>query len=122
MDFGKAIEALKAGKKVARAGWNGKGMFVFSKEPRGLHPTELPHDVANSIIGNRLLDHGDSCTTLNRHMLIKGVDGNLNTWFPSVSDCFAEDWCIIDRCSGCDACPPTDIVPPCGAGREGFES
>ena len=29
MDFGKAIEALKAGKKVAREGWNGKGMFLF---------------------------------------------------------------------------------------------
>ncbi len=28
MNFGKAIEALKAGKKVARTGWNGKGMFV----------------------------------------------------------------------------------------------
>lgn len=27
MDFGKAIEALKAGKKVARHGWNGKNMF-----------------------------------------------------------------------------------------------
>ena len=27
MTFGIAIEALKKGKKVARAGWNGKGMF-----------------------------------------------------------------------------------------------
>ena len=29
MTFGDAITALKAGKKVARAGWNGKGMFLF---------------------------------------------------------------------------------------------
>ena len=96
MDFGKAIEALKAGKKVARAGWNGKGMFVFAKEPRGLHATELPYDVASSIIGNRLLDQGDTCTTLERHMIIKGVNGNLNTWVPSVSDCFAEDWNVVE--------------------------
>ena len=27
MNFGQAIEALKAGKKVSRKGWNGKGMF-----------------------------------------------------------------------------------------------
>ena len=27
MNFGQAIEALKNGKKVARVGWNGKGMF-----------------------------------------------------------------------------------------------
>ena len=29
MTFGIAIEALKKGKKVARAGWNGKGMFLY---------------------------------------------------------------------------------------------
>ena len=26
--FGQAIESLKKGKKVARKGWNGKGMFL----------------------------------------------------------------------------------------------
>ena len=31
MDFGKAIEALKQGKKVARKGWNGKGMYLWLK-------------------------------------------------------------------------------------------
>lgn len=28
MKFGEAIEAMKKGKKVARAGWNGKGMYI----------------------------------------------------------------------------------------------
>ena len=28
MDFGKALEAVKSGKKIFRLGWNGKGMFV----------------------------------------------------------------------------------------------
>ena len=31
MNFGKAIEALKQGKKVARKGWNGKNMFLWLK-------------------------------------------------------------------------------------------
>jgi len=31
MNFGEAIEALKAGKKVTRKGWNGKGMFLWLK-------------------------------------------------------------------------------------------
>ena len=31
MNFGKAIEALKEGKKVARNGWNGKNMFLWLK-------------------------------------------------------------------------------------------
>ena len=29
MNFGQAIVELKRGKKVARDGWNGKGMFIF---------------------------------------------------------------------------------------------
>ena len=29
MNFGQAIEQMKQGKKVAREGWNGKGMFIF---------------------------------------------------------------------------------------------
>ena len=33
MNFGKAIEALKEGKLVARDGWNGKGMFVMKQIP-----------------------------------------------------------------------------------------
>lgn len=28
MSFGLAVEALKKGNRVARAGWNGKGMFI----------------------------------------------------------------------------------------------
>ena len=31
MNFGQAIEALKKGQKVARKGWNGKGMFLWLK-------------------------------------------------------------------------------------------
>ena len=29
MTFGQALEALKAGKRISRAGWNGKGMYLF---------------------------------------------------------------------------------------------
>ena len=32
-NFGQAIEALKEGKRVARQGWNGKGMFIFQQVP-----------------------------------------------------------------------------------------
>lgn len=28
MNFGEALEALKSGKKAARAGWNGKGQYI----------------------------------------------------------------------------------------------
>src|SRR5574344_1179182 len=37
MSFGLAIEAMKKGKKVARRGWNGKGMFLFLGTDIELH-------------------------------------------------------------------------------------
>ena len=38
MNFGCAIEALKHGMKVARKGWNGKGMFIVYQKgyPQGI--------------------------------------------------------------------------------------
>ena len=38
MDFGQAIAALKAGKFVQRAGWNGKGMYVYLITLAGCDP------------------------------------------------------------------------------------
>ena len=35
MNFGKAIEELKTGKKVCRSGWNGKGQYVSVCEGGG---------------------------------------------------------------------------------------
>lgn len=32
MNFGQAIEALKAGRLVRRAGWNGKGMHLYLED------------------------------------------------------------------------------------------
>jgi len=33
MNFGQALEALKCGAKVARSGWNGKGIFIELQTP-----------------------------------------------------------------------------------------
>lgn len=33
MDFGTALQELKRGNKVARSGWNGKGLWVELQTP-----------------------------------------------------------------------------------------
>ena len=38
MNFGQAIEAAKQGKKIARKGWNGKGMWVVLMPALSLPP------------------------------------------------------------------------------------
>lgn len=82
MDFGKALEALKKNKKVARNGWNGKGMFIF-------------RDPGYDCNGYQTFT-GEKYIHVEPHLLIKNVRGTLDTWVPSISDLFAEDWQIVD--------------------------
>lgn len=73
MNFGKALEALRNGLQVARKGWNGKGMYI-----------EL----------NKGLDYMDS--EILPFFVIRNITGSFNTWVPSVSDCLAYDWEIVE--------------------------
>lgn len=83
MTFGQALEALKAGMKVSRAGWNGKGMFVYYV-PADRYPARTP--TAKAYFGN------DALVPYNAYLAIKNVDNSVSTWVPSVNDCLSEDW------------------------------
>jgi len=87
MNFGLAIEALKAGHKVARAGWNGKGMFVYYV-PANSYPAQT--GAAKSHFGEGAM------VPYNAYMAIKNVNDTVSTWVPSVNDCLAEDWSIVE--------------------------
>lgn len=86
MTFGVALEALKLGGKVARAGWNGKGMFVFLVNGSTFNVNRAP-----------LLGIFPEGTEINYrpHIDIKNVDGSISTWVPSIGDVMAEDWAVI---------------------------
>lgn len=86
MNFGEALEELKKGVKVARDGWNGKGMFVFIV-PAGRFAayTKAAIDIADE----------DGKVNYNPYIAIKNVNGTVSTWVPSVNDCLAEDWFIV---------------------------
>ena len=73
MTFGLAIEALKAGKRVARAGWNGKGMYIEYIPGKDFQFSELLP-----------------------HFVIKNVNNSFSTWVPSINDCLADDWVIVE--------------------------
>lgn len=86
MNFSQALEAIKYGKRVARAGWNGKGMFVYMVPPNS-YPAQT---------GAAKEHFGDgSMVPYNAYMAIKNVDETVSTWVPSSSDCFAADWSIL---------------------------
>ena len=89
MTFGKAIEALKQGERVARAGWNGKGMWV------ALMPALY---LDKDIINGRTKKHiGEGVDLDSQPYLVmwtaqqKWQPG----WLASQADILAEDWTIV---------------------------
>lgn len=85
MSFGQAVEALKQGERVARSGWNGKGMFLFlvrgaavaqAINDRYGNPEEQPLEVLDAIY-------------------MKTADNKLVPWLCSQTDGLAEDWYVV---------------------------
>lgn len=102
-NFGQAIEALKEGKRVAREGWNGKGMFAFMQVPSIIHKEivpkmqSLPQPVKDEF-ERRFSDPAaqiDAIYYQNSFCLVT-VSNVITGWAPSVSDTLAEDWVVLD--------------------------
>lgn len=107
LNFGQALEALKQGKRIARSGWNGKGMFVFLNKGNfdghylGFEPGSQPsQDHPSTIDGVRLgLFNAGSKGTLIRlpNINMRAASGAIVTgWLASQTDMLAEDWCVLD--------------------------
>ena len=87
MNFGEALEALKAGKKVARAGWNGKGQFLFLVEGNSL---EYSTKADMSCLLDQEIPHPDV-------IAIKTTAGAIQVgWLASQTDMLAEDWEVVE--------------------------
>jgi hypothetical protein len=71
MNFGDAISALKEGKRVSRAGWNGKGMWLELQVPDAHSKMTLPY------------------------IYMKTADNNQVPWLASQTDMLGEDWGIV---------------------------
>ena len=85
MNFGEAVNNVKNGHKIAREGWNGKGMFIVFVPSKVINLNEKFKEL-----------FGKDKVEFNQHFIIKNVDGSVSTWVPSVNDCLAEDWYVAD--------------------------
>ena len=86
-NFGEAIELLKQGKKVARSGWNGKGMFVFLVPGSVFKVNRAP------LLG--IYPEGTEIT-YHAHIDMKTADNQIVPWLASQTDVLAEDWVVLD--------------------------
>ena len=86
MSFGLAIEAAKMGKKIARKGWNGKGMFLFLATDIEFH-TEADLSCVSDLEGD---------LTLPAFVMKTADDHFCVGWLASQTDMLADDWKIVE--------------------------
>ena len=77
MNFGQALELLKAGKQVRRRGWNGKGIYLELQRPDEHSKMTLPYIYI--VTTTLVTDNPDAP---------KGVV----PWLASQTDMLSEDW------------------------------
>lgn len=76
-DFGTAVRLLKSGFKVARAGWNGKGMWL------------------GYVDRYEVLDHDYDRYEMLPWIGMKTADNKFVPWLASQTDVLAEDWTVV---------------------------
>lgn len=83
MNFGDVIAGLKAGRRYARAGWNGKNMFVFLVPGSTFKVNREP---LLSILGE------NATVECHAHIDMKTAQDYVVPWLASQADMLAEDW------------------------------
>ena len=94
--FGDAIDVLKQGGAIRRKGWNDKWVFVIKQIPAHIESDiipkmqSLPQSAKDLILKSKgFIDYTSQCLIYNENT------GRADSWVPSISDVFAEDWEII---------------------------
>lgn len=82
-NFSEALARVKEARKVARSGWNGKGMFIFLVPGSQFAVNRPP-----------LLGIYPEGTIINYHAHIdmRTADGTIVPWLASQTDILANDW------------------------------
>lgn len=71
LTFGQVLEALKQGKRAARDGWNGRGMWIELQVPDAHSKMRRPY------------------------IFMSDAQGLLVPWLASQTDMLAEDWVLV---------------------------
>jgi hypothetical protein len=91
-DFGEAIRLLKSGEKVARKGWNGKGMYLSIQVG-----SVIPKENARGGVAKCIAEEGKEEITILPHIDMRSAQGECVVgWLASQTDMLAEDWVIVE--------------------------
>lgn len=95
LNFGQALEALKDGQRVARSGWNGKGMWLALTPGSTVDTSKVP--VRGALASYVAQHEAPVNVTIGAHIDMKAADGTLVIgWLASQTDMLANDWQIVE--------------------------
>jgi hypothetical protein len=84
--IGWVVKELQSGSRVARAGWNGKGMFLYYV-PADAYP-------ARTLVAK--LEWGENALVpYQAYVAMKTAQGSVVPWLCSQSDLLATDWEVV---------------------------
>lgn len=90
MNFGIALDLCKKGCKIARKGWNGKGMFVVYQKG---YPQGIPCNKQTAEAWG--MNEGD-LFRCEPYLQMKTADGSHMMWNPNTLDVLADDWNLVE--------------------------
>ncbi len=91
-DFGWAIQQLKAGSRVRRSGWNGKGMYLWLLPAASVKAEwcREPH------LKTMAEANGGEIEALGSIRMLTADRKVLTGWLASQTDMLSEDWEIVE--------------------------
>lgn len=104
LTFGHALDAIKRGGRAARAGWNGKNMFIFMRPGYVSDANEIQlfpsvHEAVKFyFLGKRSVNKEKpvEAVVFTPYLCMKAADDSIvNGWLASQTDMLAEDWEIL---------------------------
>lgn len=84
--FSTALELAKRGYRIARAGWNGQGMYAYIV-PAASYPAQTPH--AKEEFGDMV--------PYRAYWALKTAQNDVACWTPSGTDTLSEDWIVYEN-------------------------
>lgn len=85
MDFSQALVEIKDGGRLARRGWNGKGMWVAYSPGFNVQAHNIFSPAVRSVTG-------DGMAQFTPYLILRSADGSYVPWLASQTDILAEDW------------------------------
>lgn len=96
LSFEQILPLLREGYAIRRNGWNGKGLMVFKQVPAHITSEVIPQMQSLPDEAKRLiLAHGDHIDYTSQCLIFNPETGRADSWVPSISDVFANDWELV---------------------------